>query len=196
MTGVGAVLNTAQVPDGASMAVWGAGGIGLNAVQGGGLANALPIIAVDVLDAKLQYARSLGATHLVNASREDPVAAVKRITGRGADYTFVAVGHAPAISQAFEALAPGGTCVVIGLPPPGSRVEIDPWLLPGGERVLRGSLYGSARTWVDFPRMVDLYMAGRLKIDQLLTRRYGIDQVDEAFRALAAGELARGLIVF
>jgi S-(hydroxymethyl)glutathione dehydrogenase/alcohol dehydrogenase len=194
MTGVGAVINTAQVPAGASMAVWGAGGIGLNVVQGGVLANAHPIIAVDVLPGKLEYARGLGATHLIDASREDPVEAVKRLTTRGADYTFVAVGHAPAIEQAFAATAPGGTCTVIGLPPTGSVARIPAG--PNGERRLVGSSYGSARTFIDFPRLVELYLAGKLRIDELISRRYEVDQVNEAFRAMVAGEVARGLIVF
>jgi Zn-dependent alcohol dehydrogenase len=196
MTGVGAVLNTARVPAGASLAVFGCGGIGLNAVQGGRLASAHPLIAVDVGANKLEYARSMGATHLVDASREDPVAAVERITGRGADYAVVAVGDARVAQQAFAATAKGGTCVVIGLPPSGQTIQIDPRLLVGPERRLVGSSYGSASVFDDFPRMVSLYLAGKLKIDELITRRYGIDEANEAFRALAAGELARGLIVF
>ena len=196
MTGVGAVLNTARVPAGASLAVFGCGGIGLNAVQGGRLASAHPLIAVDVGANKLEYARSMGATHLVDASSEDPVAAIQRITGRGADYAIVAVGDTRVAGQAFAATARGGTCVVVGLPPSGQTIQIDPRLLVGPERRLVGSSYGSASVFDDFPRMVNLYLAGKLKIDELITRRYGIDEANEAFRALAAGELARGLIVF
>jgi S-(hydroxymethyl)glutathione dehydrogenase/alcohol dehydrogenase len=196
MTGAGAVLNTAQVPAGAGMAVFGAGGIGLNAVQGGAIANAYPIISVDVVPGKLEYARAMGATHLIDASREDPIEAIRRITGRGVDYAFVAVGHAPAIEQAFAATAPGGACVVIGLPATGALAQISPGLLVGAERRLIGSSYGSARTAVDFPRMVDLYLAGRLKLDELITRRYDVSEVNEAFRAMTAGEVARGLLVF
>ena len=120
MTGVGAVINTAAVPPGASMAVFGVGGVGLNVVQGGALVAAHPIIAVDVVAAKLDHARALGATHLVDASREDPVAAIRRLTGRGADFTFVAVGATRAVGQAIEALSPGGTCVLIGVPESGA----------------------------------------------------------------------------
>src|SRR5437016_2919399 len=116
MTGVGAVLNTARVPAGASMAVFGTGGVGLNVVQGGAMGAAHPIIAVDVKPARLEHALALGATHAVDASKEDPAAAIRRITGRGADFTFVVVGNAPAVGQAADALAPGGTCVVIGVP--------------------------------------------------------------------------------
>jgi S-(hydroxymethyl)glutathione dehydrogenase / alcohol dehydrogenase len=196
MTGVGAVINTAAVPAGASMAVFGAGGVGLNVVQGGALIAAHPIIAVDVKAAKLEHARALGASHGVDAAREDPVAAIRRLTRLGADYTFVAVGDTRAVSQAIEALAPGGTCVLIGVPETGATVPMDVRPVVTAERVIRGCSYGSARTREDLPRLVNLYLAGKLKIDQLITRRYGLDEADEAFRALAAGELARGVIIF
>jgi len=195
-TGVCSVLNVAQVPAGASMAVFGTGGIGLNAIQGGQISGAYPIIAVDVNDGKLEYARSLGATHAVNAAKGDAVEAIRKLTGSGVAYAFVAVGDTRAAEQAFESTEPGGTCVVIGLPPTGSRISIDPGRLVGPQRVLRGSSYGSARTFVDFPRLVDLYLAGRLKLDELITRRYDVTEANEAFRALAAGEVARGLIIF
>ena len=179
MTGVGAVINTAAVPPGASMAVFGVGGVGLNVIQGGALVAAHPIIAVDVVASKLEHARALGATHLVDASREDPVAAIRRLTG-----------------QAIDALSPGGTCVLIGVPESGATLPLDVRPLVTGERVVRGSSYGSARTREDLPRLVSLYLAGKLRIDELINRRYGLDEANEAFRALAAGELARGLIVF
>jgi S-(hydroxymethyl)glutathione dehydrogenase/alcohol dehydrogenase len=196
MTGVGAVINTAAVPAGASMAVFGVGGVGLNVVQGGALVAAHPVIAVDVKASKLDYARDLGATHGIDASREDPVTAIRGLTGRGADYTFVAVGDTRAVAQACDALAPGGTCVLIGVPETGATVPLDVRPLVTGERVVRGSSYGSARTREDLPRLVNLYLAGKLRIDELINRRYGLDEANEAFRALAAGELARGLIVF
>jgi len=196
MTGVGAVLNTARVPAGASMAVFGTGGVGLNVVQGGAMVAAHPIIAVDVKPARLEHALALGATHAVDASKEDPAAAIRRITGRGADFTFVAVGNAPAVGQAADALAPGGTCVVIGVPPTGQTFPLDIRPLVTGERAIVGSSYGSARTREDLPRLVTLYQAGKLKIDELITKRYGLEEANEAFRALAAGELGRGLIVF
>src|SRR5689334_2856961 len=196
MTGVGAVINTAQLPPGASMAVFGVGGVGLNVVQGGAMVTAHPIIAVDLLPAKLEHARAIGATHLVDASREDPAAAIRAITGRGADYTFVAVGATRPIAQAIDALAPGGTCVLIGVPETGATVPLDARPLVTGERVVRGSSYGSARTREDLPRLVTLYQAGKLRIDELITHRYALEDANEAFRALAAGELGRGIIVF
>src|SRR5215468_7111663 len=196
MTGVGAVINTAAVPPGAGMAVFGVGGVGLNVVQGGAMVAAHPIIAVDVVASKLEHARALGATHVIDARREDPVAAIRGITRLGADYTFVAVGNTSAVSQALDALSPGGTCVLIGVPETGATIPMDVRPLVTAERVIRGSSYGSARTREDLPRLASLYSAGKLKIDQLITRRYGLDEANEAFRALAAGELARGLIVF
>jgi S-(hydroxymethyl)glutathione dehydrogenase/alcohol dehydrogenase len=198
MTGVGAVINTARVPAGESLAVFGCGGVGLNAVQGGRLAAAYPLIAVDVADNKLDFARQMGATHAVNGSREDVPAAIKGITGRGAEYAIVAVGDTRAIQQAWESLAPGGTCVIIGLPPVGQTITLDPFSFVafGNERRMVASRYGSARIFEDFRRLVDLYMAGILKIDELISRRYGMDEANEGFRALAAGENARALIVF
>src|SRR3954462_7733724 len=136
MTGVGAVINTAAVPAGASMAVFGVGGVGLNVIQGGALVAAHPVIAVDVVASKLEYARALGATHGVDASREDPVAAIRNITRRGADYTFVAVGNNRAVAQACDALAPGGTCVVIGVGETGATVPLDVRPIVTGERVI------------------------------------------------------------
>src|SRR5204862_78160 len=180
---LGAVINTAAVPPGASMAVFGVGGVGLNVVQGGAMIAAQPIIAVDVLGAKLDQARALGATHAIDASKEDPVAEIRRITRRGADFTFVAVGDTRAVGQAADALAPGGTCVVIGVPATGATLPLDVRPLVTGERVIRGSSYGRARTREDLPRLVELYRGGRLKIDELITRRYGLDEANEAFRA-------------
>jgi S-(hydroxymethyl)glutathione dehydrogenase / alcohol dehydrogenase len=196
MTGVGAVINTAAVPAGASVAIFGVGGVGLNVVQGAGLVAAHPIIAVDVKPAKLEQALALGATHAIDVSREDPVAAIRRFTRLGADYTFVAVGNTRAVSQACDALAPGGTCVLIGVPGTGATVPLDVRPIVVAERVIRGCSYGSARTREDLPRLVSLYLAGRLRIDELITRRYSLAEANEGFRALAAGELARGLIVF
>jgi Zn-dependent alcohol dehydrogenase len=196
MTGVGAVVNTAAVPPGASVAVFGVGGVGLNVVQGGALVSAHPLVAVDVKPARLEQAQALGATHAVDAAREDPVAAVRGIARRGADFTFVAVGDPRVMAQAIDCLAPGGTCVLIGVPATGATVALDPRPMVVSERVVRGSSYGGARTREDLPRMVELYLAGKLRLDELITTRYGLDEANEAFRALAAGELARGLIVF
>lgn len=196
-TGYGAVVNTARVPAGASLAVFGTGGIGLNAVQGGRLCGAYPLIAVDVADNKLEFARSLGATHSVNSSNSDAVTAIRDLTaGRGAEYTVVTVGHTGAIQQAWAALAPGGTCVVVGAPPPGEQIAVDAVNLYRDEKRLTGSRYGSSRPLDDFARLIDLYLAGKLELDRLITREYALQDINEAHRALAAGENMRGIIRF
>lgn len=197
MTGVGSVLNTAKVQPGESLAVFGCGGVGLNAVQGGRLANAEPLIAVDVADNKLEYARRMGATHTINAAREDVRAAIERLTGRGVDYAIVAVGDSRVTTQAWGAVARGGTLVQVGVTPVGQTLELDMrGTLVMQERRIVGSSYGSARPFEDFPRLVNLYLSGGLRIDELITKRYRLDQANEAFQDLAAGALARGLIVF
>jgi S-(hydroxymethyl)glutathione dehydrogenase/alcohol dehydrogenase len=196
-TGVGSVINTARVPTGASLAIFGTGGIGLNAIQGGRLCGAFPLIAVDVADNKLEFARSMGATHTVNGARDNVVDSIKALTaGRGAEYTVVAVGSTQAMQQAWDATAPGGTCVVIGAPASSERISIDPMALYRDEKRLTGSRYGSARVLDDFGRLIDLYLGGKLQLDELITKRYGLDEINEAHRALAAGENMRGLVVF
>ncbi len=194
-TGVGAVLFTARVPPGASMALWGAGGVGLNVIQGGAIANAGRIIAVDVNERKLQMARDFGATDLVNARETDPVLAVQDLTrGEGAEFTFEAIGRPETIRQAFEATRKGGTAVAIGIAPRDALISIPPQLLVYGERVLRGSFYGSTRPRADFARLVDFYLEGKLKLDQLVTREWRLDEINEAFAAMNRGEVARGII--
>jgi S-(hydroxymethyl)glutathione dehydrogenase/alcohol dehydrogenase len=195
MTGAGSVLNTAGVRPGESLVVFGCGGVGLNAVQGGRLVSANPLIAVDVADNKLEFARMVGATHLVNAAREDAPALVRSITGRGVDFAVVCVGSTTAVEQALRCLAPGGVCVVVGVPPSRELLTGESLALLGGERRLTRSVYGSNRPSVDFPRLIGLYQAGKLMIDELVTRTYSIDQAEQAFDDLAAGVLARGIIV-
>jgi S-(hydroxymethyl)glutathione dehydrogenase/alcohol dehydrogenase len=196
MTGVGAVINTANVPVGASLAVFGCGGVGLNAVQGGVLAGAHPIIAIDIVDGKLELATRLGATHCLRADQDDVTQAIRDITGRGLDYAIVAVGNARSVQQAWAALAPGGTCVMLGIMPSGEELSLDPTRLYGTENRLIGSRYGSALPSVDFPRLVELYLAGKLRLDELITQRYPLQAINAAHRALAAGENARGLLVY
>jgi Zn-dependent alcohol dehydrogenase len=194
MTGVGAVLNRARVEAGASMAVFGLGGIGLSCVQGGILAGAAKIIAVDVVAAKLALARQLGATHTIDASRDEPVAAVRELTRGGADYTFEAVGNLAVIRQALEALGPGGALTIVGVPKLGSSAEFVVQALYQNKAIL-GCRYGTARPRHDFPMLADLYLAGRLKIDELITRRYPLDELAGAVADLQRGELARGVFM-
>ena len=195
-TGFGAVVNTAGVRPGQSVAVFGCGGVGLNAIQGAAITGAHPIIGVDVLDSKLELAHHFGATHTINLEKEDVVAKVRELTGLGVDASIVAVGSIRAMEQGLEVLAKRGVEVVLGLPGTGQTFAVNPFLLMGGERRILGSRYGSGNPMVEFPRMVDLAMSGLLKIEDLVTKRYDLDEADEAFRSLAAGEQARGLIVF
>jgi len=192
MTGVGAVLNRARVETGATMAVFGLGGIGLSCVQGGVLSAASKIIAVDVIPAKLELARRLGATHVVDASRDDPVAAIRDLTCGGADYTFEAVGSLAVIRQALEALGPGGALTIVGVPKIGSSAEFVVHALYQNKAIL-GCRYGTARPRRDFPMLADLYLGGRLKIDELITRRYALEELGRALDDLKQGQLARGV---
>jgi S-(hydroxymethyl)glutathione dehydrogenase/alcohol dehydrogenase len=194
-TGIGAVINTARVEPGSNVVVIGTGGVGLNVVQGARLAGAARIIAVDVRDNKLEFARAMGATHLINAAREDVVERVRALTGGyGADYAFEVIGNPATINQAYESIRKGGTAVVVGVADENAELTIKPVWLMRQAKTLMGCAYGSARPQVDFPRIVDLYMEGRIKLDELITRRFGLDEINEAFRAMEAGEVARGVI--
>ena len=194
-TGVGAVLNTARIEAGSSVAVFGCGGVGLAAIQGARIGGARMIIAVDTVESKLATAKELGATHVVDASSHDPVQAIQEISGGGVEYSFEAIGLKKAAEQAYDCLDRGGTATVIGMIPVGQKVEIDgPSLL--SEKKLQGSSMGSNRFRKDMPRYVDLYMQGRLKLDEMITRKGKLEDVNEAFRAMKAGEVARTVLMF
>lgn len=196
ITGVGAVVNTARVPPGSNVAVIGVGGVGLNAIQGAVIAGARSILAIDLLESKLAAARIFGATATLNAAEHDPVAAVlSQSGGRGVDYAFAAVGSTRAIEQAFAMVRPGGTMVVVGLPPASATVALNVhhfW----AERHVVGSPMGSTRLNVDVPRLVELYRQGRLKLDELVTRCYPLEEVNEAIASMERGEALRNVIVF
>lgn len=194
-TGVGAVLNTARVEPGSSVVVIGAGGVGLNAIQGAVLSGARAVVAVDTVDEKLEFAKIFGATHLVNAATGgDAVDQVKSLLRGGADYAFECIGLGATVAQSFMMLRKGGMAVVVGIAPFKQKVELAPFLFPVTERILTGSMYGSARPRADFPKFLALYQAKRLKIDELITRRYKIDEAPQAFDDIKKN--ARGLIVF
>jgi Zn-dependent alcohol dehydrogenase len=197
MTGVGAVINTAHVQPGESVAVFGVGGVGLNVVQGAAIVGADPIIAVDMNDKKLAFAKQLGATHTVSASGSDPVSAIQELTGgRGVDYAFEVIGRPEVVLQAFLATRRGGKAVVVGVTGPTDMVAVPGMLLSLAEKSLIGSLYGSANMARDVPRLVSLYRAGKLKLDELVSRRFKLSQVNDAFTALEKGEVVRGVITF
>jgi Zn-dependent alcohol dehydrogenase len=196
-TGYGAVHNTAQVPAGASVAVVGAGGVGLNAIQGAALASARPVIAIDILDSRLEAAAKFGAGHVVNSKTEDAREAVRNLTdGRGADYTFVTSGATAAIDLGVRLSRRGGTVVIVGMTPTGVTVAVDPGeLADRGLRVF-GSKMGGTRPQTDMPAMVELYRAGILKLDELVTGRFGLDEINEAMAATRRGKGLRSVIVF
>ena len=196
ITGAGAVINTAQAQPGSSAAVIGCGGVGLSAIIGCQLAGCNPIIAVDVFESKLAFARQLGATHTINARQTDAVDALRQLTRLGPDYVFDSVGAAGTINQALKAVRPGGTATVMGMHAVKAEVPIPAGPLVAQNKRLLGSFFGSAKPHVDLPRLVELYRAGRLPLDALITKRYALEELPEAFADMEAGNVARGVIVF
>ncbi len=195
-TGVGAVVSTAQVKPGSTVAVVGCGGVGLNVIMGAKLVNAKKIIGVDILESKLEFAMKFGASHSVNPSVQDAVARVKEITdGLGADYAFEVFGSGETVDIAYRMTRKGGTTVVIGISPMGEKAPIEAVSLVREEKTLKGSYYGSAQMRVDMSKMVDLYLSGRLNLDDLIARRYSLAEINQAFEDLERGEVGRGVIV-
>jgi S-(hydroxymethyl)glutathione dehydrogenase/alcohol dehydrogenase len=194
-TGVGAALNTAKVEPGSTVAVFGAGGVGLSVIQGARIAGARMIIAVDVFENKLATARELGATHSVDASSHDPVQAIREMTNGGVDYSFEAIGLKKAAEQCFDCIRPGGTATIIGMIPLGQKIELDGSVFLR-EKKIQGSSMGSNRFKVDMPKYIDFYLQGRLKLDEMITRRGKLEDVNDAFRAMKAGEVARTVLMF
>jgi S-(hydroxymethyl)glutathione dehydrogenase/alcohol dehydrogenase len=194
-TGVGAVFNTAHVTPGSSVAVFGCGGVGLNVIQGARIAGAERIIAIDTLEAKLDMAKQFGATDVL-LFKEDPTKALKKMTGGGPDYAFECVGNGELAATAYRSIRRGGLAVVVGVAKPSDTTAVRTMTLPFEEKTLTGSYFGSCVPRIDFPRMLALYMGGRLKLDELITRRYSIAEAPQAFADLESGRNARGLIVF
>ncbi|MFA5883619.1 MAG: Zn-dependent alcohol dehydrogenase [Acidimicrobiia bacterium] len=194
-TGVGAVMRTASVRPGETVVVIGCGGIGLNAIQAAAIVGAGRVIAVDRLATKLELARTFGATDLVDASTTDPVAAVMELTGGGVDHAFEAIGLAATAQQAFGMLRNGGTATVIGMIPLGQKVEIDGFQLLV-EKKLQGSSMGSNRFRLDMPQYIEWYLAGKLKLDELVSATLPLAQINEGFATLRGGEVARQLVTF
>lgn len=196
LTGVGAVVNTARVEPGARVAVFGLGGVGLAVVLGARLAGALQIVAVDVLPAKLDLARRLGATDAVNTAEQGATDRLREITRGGADYAFEAVGNAKVLAQAYAATRRGGKTITIGLPPPDQRLEIPAVTLVAEERTLLGSYMGSAIPQRDVPRFLNLYLAGKLPVDELVSRRVTLEGLNSAFDALREAAVVRQVLAF
>jgi len=197
-TGYGAVVHTADVVPGASVAVVGLGGVGLSLIQAARLRGAARIIAIDRVPEKLLLARRFGATDVVDArDTDDIVSPVLECTGgRGSDYAFEAVGRPATIEAAYAMTRKAGMTVVVGIAAPDEEISLNAFAIPSASRILTGSWYGRSRPDEDIPAILDLYMAGRLDLDALISRRYRLEEINEAFADMGRGELARGVVMF
>jgi Zn-dependent alcohol dehydrogenase len=197
ITGLGAVVNTAKVAPGSSVVVIGTGGVGLNSVQGAVLAGARTIVAIDLSNSKLEAATAFGATHTINPDAENARSMVRSLTqGRGADYVFVTVGSTRAIEQSVGYTRNGGTVCIVGMPPSGAKAAFEGVSIADNAMKIIGSKMGSTRLQIDMPRLVELYQQGRLKLDELISNRYPLEQINEAIASARQGEALRNVIVF
>jgi len=198
MTGFGAAVNTADISAGDAVAVLGCGGVGLNVIQGARHAGAERIIAIDMVEGKLQTAQKFGATDLVNASEGNATAKVMELTGqRGADIAFEVIGLQPTIEQAFTMTRRGGQTILVGVPKMDAMVTVPAALgMIFSEKQIRGCLYGSSNVHRDVPLLVDLYTQGKLMLDELVSREISLDQVNEAMDEMGSGEIARSVVVY
>jgi S-(hydroxymethyl)glutathione dehydrogenase/alcohol dehydrogenase len=197
MTGVGAAVNTAKVQAGSIAVIFGCGGVGLNAIQGCAIAGAAMIVAVDTSDEKLELAKKFGATHGYNIAGRDAAGKdLFKMTGGGADYAFDCVGVGKISEMAWAVLRRGGMAVVVGISNSKDQISLNAQQAATSEKTLTGSYFGSARPHLDFPRLIALYRSGRLKLDELITRTYAIDDAPQAFADLDAGKQGRGVIIF
>ena len=196
LTGVGAALRSAGLEPGQTVAVYGCGGVGLSIVQGAKIGGARRIIAIDMFERKREMALRLGATDFVNSAEEDPVKAVRRLTGgTGVDHAFEAVGNATLCRQAIESLAIRGTATIVGVLPPDATIEF-PWMAIRPECKVQTSRMGSNRFRTDIPLYLDFYRQGRLDLDAMVTKKGRLSDINEAFRAMKAGEVARTVLTF
>lgn len=195
ITGFGAVVNRAQVRPMSSVVVMGVGGVGINAIQAAAYSGARPIIAVDTLDAKLNIAKTFGATDGINAKDPDALKKVQQLTsGRGADYVFVTVGVSAAVEQGLSMAGPRSMTVIVGLA--GEKMTCMPMSFIRSEKILTGSFMGTTRLSMDVPKLVELYKSGGLKLDELITKRYPLAQINEAIESTVRGEALRNIIMF
>jgi Zn-dependent alcohol dehydrogenase len=196
ITGFGAVTNTAALRPGATAVVIGAGGVGLNTIQGAAISGARTVIALDVVDGKLEAARRFGATHALRADSPDLRDEVRRLTdGRGADYVFVSVGAKAAIAQSFGLAARSGAIVLVGIPASDVMVEVDPGTIASDNQRILGSKMGGAHIQADIPNLVALYRQGRLKLDELVSARYPLERINEAIADVKRGSALRNVIL-
>ena len=196
-TGVGAVTSSAHVTPGSTVAVIGCGGVGLNVIMGAALVNASKIIAVDIRESQLEFAMKFGATHTVNASDRDPVAQVRELTdGKGADYTFEVFGSADTVKAAYDMAGKSGTVTIVGIAPVGTEAAINAVDMVRNEKTMRGTYYGSTHSSVEMPKLVDMYLAGKLNLDDLVVRHYSLDQINDAYNDMDKGEVGRGVIMY
>jgi S-(hydroxymethyl)glutathione dehydrogenase / alcohol dehydrogenase len=196
LTGMGAALRTSGLEAGQTVAVFGCGGVGLSIIQGARIGGARQIIAIDMFDSKLEMARTVGATHSINSGNDDPVKAVRELTaGAGVDHAFEAVGNPTLVRQAIESLAIRGTATIVGVMPPDARIEF-PWMAIRPECKVQTSRMGSNRFRIDIPRYLEFYRQGRLLLDEMVTERRDLEDVNDAFRKMKAGEVARTVLMF
>ena len=195
-TGLGAVLNTVSIPAGASVVIVGCGGVGLSALQGARIVGAGKIVAVDTQKWKFDLARELGATDCIDASADDVVAAVHEATGGGADFVFECIGLPATVQQAIAMTGRGGTAILVGLVPMTQLAEFSPADVTLQEKKIVGSYMGSNHFRFDMPKYIDFYFDGRLHLDEMISSRISLDQVNDAFDRLRRGEVARQVIVF
>ena len=195
-TGIGSVIHTANVQPGTSVAVFGAGGVGLSTIMGAKIAGATTIIAVDPLESRRSAALELGATHAVVAS-PDAAEEIRNLTGeRGADAVFEAIGNPKVQEQCLDAARPGGQIIFSGLSPMGSQTNLPGSVLTRQEKTVKGSYYGSANPPLDFVQFANWYLEGKLPLDKLISHRYELDQINEAFADMLSGKVRRGVVVF
>jgi len=194
-TGVGSVFHTAKVEPGSTVAVIGCGGIGLSCINGAALVGAARIIAIDVVESKLEMAKTFGATDVINSNDCDPVEQVRELTGGGVQYSFEAIGLKKTAEQSFSMIRAGGTATIIGMIPVGVKIE-----LTGSaflqEKKIQGSMMGSNRFRIDMPRFIDFYLAGKLHLDEMVSKRIGLADINEAFVDMKSGTVARSVIMF
>ena len=197
LTGVGAVVNTAQTRPGSSVVVIGCGGVGLNAIQGAVIAGATRIIALDMVDLKLVAARDFGATHTLHAQQENIRQTIRGLTeGRGADYVFVTVGSTAAVQMGLTLLRRAGSLVIVGMPQAGATTPLPVINVATMGLKILGSFMGSSRLSVDIPWLIEMYQQKRLKLDELITARYPLEQINEAIEATEKGQALRNVIVW